>query len=205
MVPSDKTLEKHQIRLIVRQRLSKMRPEEKAQRARSIVRRTQQFLMNRCIVAIGLYYPLADEPDIVPLIVWCLQRGMTVALPRIPPEKPFLEMKKITNLDADIEPGFLGIRQPSPWCPTVPLKALDTVIVPGRAFDPKGVRLGRGLGFYDRFLPLLRPDCLRIAVAYEVQIFSEIPAEDQDALVDIIITEERLIETERERANETGD
>jgi len=70
---------------------------------------------------------------------------------------------------------------------------LDLVIVPGVAFDRKGHRLGFGAGYYDRFLPKLRPGVKKIAVAFEVQLVDSVPAEEHDIRMDAILTEEQLI------------
>jgi 5-formyltetrahydrofolate cyclo-ligase len=60
------------------------------------------------------------------------------------------------------------------------------VIVPGLAFDVKGHRLGRGLGFYDRFLPKI-PNAYTIGIAFEEQVFQTIPYDENDVLVDELI------------------
>ena len=55
------------------------------------------------------------------------------------------------------------------------------------------MRLGYGGGYYDRLLPCLRPDCLRIGVAFDEQLLAEIPAEEHDEIVDIIVTQTRVM------------
>lgn len=70
---------------------------------------------------------------------------------------------------------------------------LDLVIVPGRAFSPKGDRLGRGKGFYDRFFQRLRPDCRLVGLAYSTQIVESVPTEQHDRLMDLVITEEGIL------------
>ena len=73
----------------------------------------------------------------------------------------------------------------------------DVMIVPGLAFDHTGARLGRGAGFYDRYLPLLRPDALRVAVAFDEQILPEVPHDANDQFVDAIVTPSRIIRANR--------
>ena len=55
---------------------------------------------------------------------------------------------------------MLGIPEPRPDLPEVPPAAVDWALVPGLAFDERGFRLGRGAGYYDRLIPLLRPDAI---------------------------------------------
>ena len=59
------------------------------------------------------------------------------------------------------------------------------------AFDERGARLGYGGGYYDRLLPRLRRECLRIGFAFDEQLFAEIPAEAHDALMDVVVTPRR--------------
>lgn len=73
-------------------------------------------------------------------------------------------------------------------------KHLDLVIVPGRAFSPRGDRLGRGKGYYDRFFPCLRPDCRLAGLAYAAQIVESIPTEQHDRPMDLVVTEEGIVE-----------
>ena len=67
--------------------------------------------------------------------------------------------------------------------------AVDVVIVPGVAFTPSGDRLGQGGGWYDRFLAGVRPSCITIGVGFEPQLLDEIPLEDHDLRLDLIVTE----------------
>jgi 5-formyltetrahydrofolate cyclo-ligase len=90
--------------------------------------------------------------------------------------------------------GYMGIAEPdaSILHRVDPLE-IDMVVVPGVAFDMARNRIGYGGGYYDRFLCTLRPDCLKVAVAFELQVFDSIPAASYDIPVDIIVTEERII------------
>jgi 5-formyltetrahydrofolate cyclo-ligase len=72
---------------------------------------------------------------------------------------------------------------------------VDLVLVPGVAFDAEGRRLGYGGGFYDRLLPLMRPDVARVAGAYEEQIVDRVPTAAHDQRVPCIVTPGRVIIT----------
>jgi 5-formyltetrahydrofolate cyclo-ligase len=67
------------------------------------------------------------------------------------------------------------------------------VLVPGLAFDIKRNRLGRGKGFYDRFLRRLSDDVLTIGLAVEEMISERIPCDKNDCPVNMIVTESRTI------------
>lgn len=90
------------------------------------------------------------------------------------------------------------MRQPDPnACEPHPLDVLDAVIVPGLLFTTNGDRLGQGGGYYDRFLPILRPNCLRIGVAPNNCIVRNVPCDDWDVPMDIIVTETQIFRTRR--------
>lgn len=64
-------------------------------------------------------------------------------------------------------------------------EAIDMIIVPGRAFDEEGHRIGRGLGFYDRILGTIRAK--KIGVCFGCQIFGNIQTEEHDIKMDIVL------------------
>ena len=75
---------------------------------------------------------------------------------------------------------------------TTIIDKIDLLIIPGIAFDLKGYRIGYGKGYYDRFLSLGKSKCI-MGLSYESQIINEIPNNEHDIPVDIIITEKRII------------
>lgn len=94
----------------------------------------------------------------------------------------------------DLEANKLGILEPSTNKIQIadPL-SIDLCLIPGLAFDLEGHRLGFGKGYYDRFLPLLKPNTPKIALSYELQLStSTIINEEHDVLMDGICTEEKL-------------
>jgi 5-formyltetrahydrofolate cyclo-ligase len=66
---------------------------------------------------------------------------------------------------------------------------LDLVMVPGTAFDARGGRMGQGKGYYDRLLARVRADAPLVALAFECQMFPEIPVAPHDVFMDLVITE----------------
>jgi 5-formyltetrahydrofolate cyclo-ligase len=69
---------------------------------------------------------------------------------------------------------------------------LDLIMVPGVAFDRTGARMGHGFGYYDKLLEHARPDAPLVALAFECQLFSEIPTQPHDIYMDKIITEKTI-------------
>lgn len=74
---------------------------------------------------------------------------------------------------------------------------IDLILVPGLAFDRHGNRLGQGGGYYDRYLPSLRKDCLVVGIAFDEQIVDEVPCGPNDCKVDYIVTPTRIISAEK--------
>lgn len=112
---------------------------------------------------------------------------------------PFL----LRSLD-ELETGLYGIKEPKELFRSrkdriFDPKQIDLVIVPGLAFDINGNRLGRGKGYYDRFLRHLSPKTLKIALAFECQIFETIPRDSNDVPMDLVVTEERIIRISSQR------
>jgi 5-formyltetrahydrofolate cyclo-ligase len=127
----------------------------------------------------------------------CIRDGKRVALPRV--EKLDGKCCRLSLYSPedpvnDMVPGFKGILEPDPSkARLLDPHEIDFAVVPGVAFDISGNRLGFGAGCYDRLLPLLRPDCLKAGVAFEIQIADELPADEHDFRLDMIVTERRII------------
>jgi 5-formyltetrahydrofolate cyclo-ligase len=69
----------------------------------------------------------------------------------------------------------------------------DLLVVPGVAFDRRGIRLGRGAGCYDRFLPTIPPPAALVGLAWSWQVVDELPADRWDVPVDAVVTEEGVV------------
>jgi 5-formyltetrahydrofolate cyclo-ligase len=120
--------------------------------------------------------------------------GKSIAVPRVDPSARMLELHLLGDPARDVRPGHLGIPEPLASSPRVEPAEIEWVLVPGVAFDGGGRRLGYGGGYYDRLLPLLREDAIRVAGAYELQIVDRVPAAPHDHEVGTIVTETRVIE-----------
>ncbi|MDR0824138.1 MAG: 5-formyltetrahydrofolate cyclo-ligase [Prevotella sp.] len=90
----------------------------------------------------------------------------------------------------DFQQSSLGIMEPVGDDYTEYGK-VDLVIVPGVAFDRKLNRMGRGKGFYDRFLP--RVPATKIGICFDFQLFDSIPTEPNDIKMDFVVSENDLI------------
>ncbi len=147
----------------------------------------------RAARAVMLFIPMPEEVDLLPIARDCLASGRRVLAPRIAWESRSLEPACISDLDQDLRPGRMGIREPGPACPGISPEQIDLVLVPGVAFDSRAQRLGRGGGFYDRFLSRREIRAQRVGVAFDLQIVDRIPREPHDAVLDAVVTPTRVI------------
>lgn len=143
---------------------------------------------------IMLYLDFNNEVSTDSLIKKLLNLGKIVSSPITLKEERKLIPSQITDLKNGIQYGAYNIREPKPECsPAINIKDLDVVIVPAVAYDKNCYRLGYGGGFYDRFLENLRKDAVTIGIAFDLQIFDEVPKEAHDAQLDYIVTESRIL------------
>lgn len=121
-----------------------------------------------------------------------LDAGKTLLLPRVDGDE--LDFRVCADISGPWRPGPFGIREPRDEAPAVyPEASLGPLVVlaPGLAFDERGGRLGRGKGYFDRFLRLLRSvrkDVLVVGLCLEAQILREVPAGEDDEPMDGILT-----------------
>lgn len=137
------------------------------------------------------YVVLPFEIDPLPAVNELRRRGVKIAYPRI--ESRGVLGVHVVDDEVDLVPGPFGLSQPREATPRTEPHLIDAVIVPAVAYDERGMRLGYGGGYYDRLLPLLRDDCLRIGFAFDEQVLAEIPAEEHDVAVDLVVTQTRVI------------
>lgn len=143
---------------------------------------------------IFLYVSLGSEVETGSLIQAAMQEGKVVAVPYTDYERKTIIPSILSDLRQDLIPRRFGLLEPAEK-KLRPLSAseIDITVAPGCVFDPRGGRIGYGMGFYDRFLPSLRGDSLKLALAFEVQIVPMVPIEKHDYPLDMIITEKRVI------------
>jgi 5-formyltetrahydrofolate cyclo-ligase len=138
------------------------------------------------------YLPLAQEVDLQNLMRGWIEEGKTVCVPVANWEDNTMQAVLLTSMEPEalIESKH-GLREPKERF-FVPTELIDIVLVPGLAFDASGGRLGRGGGFYDRFLARTRPP-MSIGVAFDEQMVDRLHLDPHDILLTAIATPKGLI------------
>ena len=171
----------------------------RARASAAIAARIAELPSFRAASTVLLTLAYRSEWDTMPLVRAALSAGKVVLAPRVDPDARVLGLYAIADPDADLEPGYRGIREPRRHCAPGATSAVDWVLVPGVAFDAEGRRLGYGGGFYDRLLPEIAARAPRVAGAFEAQLVGRVPAAPHDQVVDMIVTEARTIAVDRAR------
>lgn len=171
------------------------------QKSRKIQQTLRELSCYRDAHALLSYVDYQSEVITTPLLEGALKEGKKVFVPRVSGDE--MEFYRITDC-RDLRPGYRGIREPvgdtSFQSPDGRQKGL--MLMPGVAFDQSGHRIGYGKGYYDRYLERMLLEesqvCI-IALCFEIQIFPQVPWDCHDRIPDMILTEERIIETGRLR------
>ena len=138
---------------------------------------------------IGVYYPIGSEILTQDIIQELLSDAKEVFLPKVIGDK--MEFRKIIDFSS-LEKGSFDIMEPKDDCKAD--NKLDVILIPTVGITPKGIRLGYGHGFYDRFLA--ENKTTTISLTLEKQIIKNIPKSDHDIIIDWIVTEDKMIQTQ---------
>lgn len=182
--------EKKELRSQLLDKLLSLTKEELKRRSQNVTKRLSELPIYRKAKLVMVYYPIKGEVDILEMV----RKDLGVkrfCFPLMDLEKKDLEVFEINNLEEDFAPGPFGVMQPdAEKTKKVPLHEIDMIVVPALAFDRKRNRLGRGAGFYDRFLKKINPSCKKIGIAFESQILDDLPIHpSMDEKVDLVVSE----------------
>ena len=165
--------------------------EERDAKSLSIQEKLFQLDAYRRARTVCFFVGMDDEVNTVPMIESALSAGKRVLVPLTNLENKELKLFEIRDIRLDLAPGTLGILEPDPAkAQGVESKEAECVVVPGLAFDLKNGRLGRGAGFYDRFLASLPLSAFKVGLAFSFQVFPKIPQEEHDHPLDVVLTEQ---------------
>jgi len=172
---------KHIIRKDIKERIesySELERSKKSDIIKDKLFKEEEFKQAEVIM---FYVSLKDEVSTFSMIDEAIETGKRVCVPVILKEDKRLIAGEIKDRRRDLESQHFGIYQPRPGhVKEVPLENIDLVVVPGIAFDKHNVRLGRGHGYYDRFLCGLPEKTKTIGLAFDFQVVDKLPKDSHD-------------------------
>lgn len=139
-----------------------------------------------------LYTPIPLEVDCIELALSAWQDDKTVLLPKVDWSQRHMLALQCRSLDDEMVMGRHGIDEPAggePW----PLEEIDFIVVPALAYDRHGNRLGRGGGFYDKFLASGGMRAVTCGLGFAQQVLDRLPTTSTDYPLDLLVTDEEVL------------
>lgn len=179
---------KKQIRQQLRAKIASISPtllHERSIQACSNLAKTPEYVRSEIIM---VFLSLPTEVDTTPLVLQAWRDRKRILAPKVSWEQRRMLPIQIDSLSDDLSESILGIREPADGVP-IPLANIDMVIVPGIGFDLQGNRLGRGRGFYDRFLAHRDWSGIACGLALKEQVLDSVPVSEHDMKIQILVTD----------------
>ncbi len=171
---------KAELRKIMRQKNRSLSPEERAESSLRLWQQVEVLPSFEQAVTIAFFSSLPDEPDTQPALErWQYRKRLLV--PRVEGE----EMSFYEYRPERMVSGSFGISEPEMGEAVAP-EEIDLILVPGVAFTRSGDRMGRGKGFYDKYLVRMRSDAVKVGICYPHQLVDELPTEPHDIRMDLM-------------------
>lgn len=176
-------MKKSELREIIR---AKKRLFDKKALAEQSLVRIQELLQHPRVQSaqtILMFHSLPDEVDTHEVINLLATQGKTVLLPVVT-GKTNMMLRRYASPD-DLHTGLFNIMEPI-GKPFNDYDQIELAVIPGMAFDAEGHRLGRGRGYYDRFLPLL-PHAYKLGLCFDFQKVEHVPTDANDITMDEVL------------------
>jgi len=185
---SDHEASKKELRQRLRQMIDGISSEELSHRSHLACNKLIASSVYGKADVIMVFLSLPREVDTTPLVLHAWRDGKRVLAPKVNWDQRRMLPIEIVSLTDNIIEGQMGLREPVEGTP-FPVEQIDLVVVPGLGFDLKGNRIGRGRGFYDRFLKHEGWKGTSCGLALEDQVVEHVPMSEHDATVDMLVTD----------------
>ncbi len=184
-------MSKHELRRLMKGKLSSIEPSALIEKSSFLSKNLHRLLADLHVIqknfCLGAFAPFDLEP------IWFMELSEVekkqASYPAYDQEAKQMTFKiaRMSDLISKMDFGYKILGPADEAIPVIP----DVLLIPGLAFSTNGERLGRGKGFYDKFLFDYRG--IKVGVCFEVQLVAEMPTEAHDVNLDYIVTEERII------------
>jgi len=177
--------EKQRIRQEARMIAGQLTETYRREASREITRQVLSLPFWKQASAVMAYWSLPSEPDTRELMETALREGKTLLLPRCL-DAARMAALPVRDLDG-LKPGALGIPEPEPAEDGTAVPEPDLILVPCLAAAPRGVRLGHGAGYYDRFLA--EHSGKAVCLCFRALLRGDLPMEETDIITDLVVTD----------------
>lgn len=147
---------------------------------------------------IFIYISYDSEINTKYIITRAIKEGKKIYVPRTEFSTKLMNAVIIENFDNLVESRY-GILEPKKDEPFIDPNDLDLIVVPGVAFDKNGGRVGYGAGYYDRYFKRINNEnkskIVKLALAYDFQLMDKVPTDEEDVLIDAVMTEKQFIKS----------
>ncbi len=192
-------MNKQEMRKAIHRILSRIDPADRAARSASVAERLAAMKEWEEAGTVLAFLSMPGELDTRPIIAAARASGKAVAVPRVVDGD--LVFHYLGTEDGPLAKGALGFREPlESWPvfePQHPRGAHKGILVatPGLAFDRRGNRLGRGKGFYDRFLKKMKhtEGAVAVAIGFSEQLVDEVPYDARDEPMSAVVTDSETV------------
>jgi 5-formyltetrahydrofolate cyclo-ligase len=194
---SDEELLRRRVKAELRSRMRALRgalpAAACARKSSQIVERLETLDVIARARSVALFWPIEDrhEVDLRAFDLRLRSRSIRIAYPRLE-EAGAMTFRFVGDVDA-LVPRELGLREPSSSERLALGGELDVIVVPALAVDPRGHRIGYGVGHYDRALPAIVPPGVIVVVAFDFQLVAETPETAGDVAGAWIVTDRRVL------------
>ena len=181
--------EKKSLRREISARLEKLSVEERVKLSNLAVEKFLAHPIYKSSKVIMAYMSTAEEIQLQGFLSTAIDEKKILAVPFLEGREMYATV--LPNLE-DLEIGAYGILTVNNNVrKIIDAQEIDCIITPGLAFDVQGHRLGRGGGYYDKFLSRA-VNAKKIALSYDFQIVDKVPVEPHDLNIDVIITPTKI-------------
>ena len=192
--PGDVRRNKRRMRRAMRTLRASLDPDHARQRSERACNALVRWVSENAHGLVALYAARKHELATLPAALVLLERGVSLAYPRVAPGQRTLHFHRIHDPHT-LKPGRFDIAEPGPGDEEVALTDIALFVVPGLAFDRHGGRLGWGAGHYDA--SLCASPGTRVGFCFQSQIVDRVPREAHDILMDRIITDDGILDIHR--------
>jgi 5-formyltetrahydrofolate cyclo-ligase len=183
---------KRSIRNRIKVMLESMPSDASASQSLAIAQKVSELEAFRSARTVMLYLPVPGEVDVLPIARAAWRAGKKILAPTVCDHCRTMRAILCCPVNEEMFHPHHGLRQPNRDLGELSIDQIDLVIVPAIAFDPRCNRLGRGGGFYDRFLARPELRASTVGIAYDEQIIPSVPIHENDRPVDVVVTDKKM-------------